>query len=101
MIVVIGIWLISFSSILPRVDDPETAYDETETPVNLTTFLNLSTVTSAATGANPATRVRHPVTISRGQRACWEAGTTIYAVTAKRGARVSRSRLNLLCALLC
>jgi len=97
MIVVFGITLIFVSSIVPPIDDPETQYDESETPVNLAYPHSLSTVT----GTNVATQVSRPMTISRRQQVVGKDGSTTYAMKAKRIAHTSPFRLKLLCTLLC
>jgi hypothetical protein len=96
IIVVFGIFPISVLSIAVRVDDPETAYEETESPVNLTIPVSITRIARTI-----LITVEHPVAISRGQRVCRDARTTVYAITAKRALPVSHSRLNLLCTLLC
>ena len=97
MIVVFGITLISVSSCVLPVDDPETQYDEAETPVNFAFPVSPSavTLTKVATQVSPAT------TISRRQHVVGEHGTTIYAIKAKRVPHTPLSRLDLLCTLLC
>lgn len=95
IIVFLGMLLICVSSIAVRGDDPDTAYNESETPVNLI----LVSLTGVAT--TNLTTVEHPITISRKQRLCRDAGTTIFAITSKRALPVSHSCLNLYCTLLC
>jgi len=95
-IVVFGIFRISVLSIAAPVDDPATAYNETDTPVNLTISVSITRI------ARPNLIMgEHPVTISRGQRECCDGSPTMYAITAKRALPVSYSPLNLLCTLLC
>ena len=96
IIVVFGIFLVSVLSIAAPVDDPGTAYDETESPVNLTIPVSITGIARTI-----LITVEHPVTISRGQRVGRDASTTLCAITAKRALPVSHSRLNLLCTLLC
>ena len=79
------------------VDDPNTEYDEAETPVNFAYPVSLSTVTLSKV----ATQVSRATTICRGQQAFREHGSTMYAIKGKRIARASRPRLDLLCALRC
>jgi len=95
-IVVFGILLVSVLSAAARVDDPATAYNETDTPVDLTISVSLARIART----NVIT-VEHPVTIFRGQRECCDGSTTMYAITVKRALPASHSRLNLLCTLLC
>jgi hypothetical protein len=92
-IVIFGVCFVSLSSIVPRVDSPETAYNETDAPVNLTTPL--------VTQPNLVTPTVHSVVIPREQRVWWEPVTAMCVVTLKRGIRVSHSLLDLLCTLLC
>jgi hypothetical protein len=92
MIIVLGITFVSLSSMASRVDAAETAYNETDVPVNVTTpFVVRST---------PVIPNRHIVIITRQQLWC-EPATAILAVTAKPDMRASHSLLNLLCKLLC
>src|SRR5215469_6916300 len=95
IIVVFGITLISVSSIVLPVDDPETQYDEAETPVNFACPVSLSTLTLISV----ATQVSRATSISRRQQVVGEYGPTMYAM--KWIAPISHSRLNLLCTLLC
>jgi hypothetical protein len=97
MIVVFGITLISVSSSVVPVDDPNTEYDEAETPVNFAYPVSLSTVTLSKV----ATQVSLATAISRGQQAVREHGSTMYAIKGKRIAHASRPHLDLLCSLLC
>jgi hypothetical protein len=92
-IVIVGVWFVSMSSIVPRFDAPETAYNETDTPVNLTTPLVART--------NLVMPAGHSVVISREQRVWREPGTTMFTVAPKPARRVSHSLLDLLCTLLC
>ena len=92
-IVIFGVCFVSLSSIIPRVDSPETAYDETDAPVNLTTPL--------VARPNLVTPTVHSVVIPREQRVWWEPVTAMDVARPKLGIRVSHSLLDLLCALLC
>ena len=92
MIIFLGITFVSLSSMVSRVDAQETAYNETDVPVNVTTPF---VVRSNLFIAN-----RHIVIITRQQKWCAPA-TAIFAVTPKPGMRASHSLLNLLCKLLC
>jgi hypothetical protein len=89
MIILLGITLVSITSMASRVDAPETAYNETDVPVNVTTVRS-----------NPVIPNRHIVIITRQQLWC-EPATAILAVTPKSDMRASHSLLNLLCKLLC
>ena len=97
MIVVFGITLICVSSSLLPVDDPDTQYDEAETPVNFAYPVSPSTVTLSKV----ATQIDRATTIPRRQQAVIEHGSTMYVIEGKRLAHASRPRLDLLCALLC
>ena len=92
-IVVFGILLISVLSTVPRVDDPATAYNETDTPINSVSIARIA-------GTN-LIMVERPVTIFRGQRKCCDGSATMYAITVKRALPASYARLDLLCTLLC
>jgi hypothetical protein len=92
MIIILGITFVSLSSMASRVDDPETAYNETDVPVNVTTPFVVR--------SNPVIPNRHIVIITRQQLWC-EPATAILAVTSKPDRRASHSLLNLLCKLLC
>ena len=95
-IVVFGILLISVLSTGARVDDPATAYNETDTPVNFT-----SSVSIARIARTNLIMVERPVTIFRGQREFCDGSATMYAITVKRALPASYARLTLLCTLLC
>jgi hypothetical protein len=75
------------------MDAPETAYNETDTPVNLTTPIVART--------NLVMPTWHLVAIPREQRVWWKPGTAMYGVTLKPRMRASHSLLNLLCELRC
>jgi hypothetical protein len=93
IIVILGIGLVSLAPITHRPDAPETAYDETDTPVSLTrpdvVGLNL-TMPSEKLGATPTE-----------QWGSWEPDITTHEVALKPGVRDSQSRLSLLCKFLC
>jgi hypothetical protein len=88
-IVIFGVCFVSLSSIVPRVDSPETVYNET----NFTTPL--------VARPNLVTPSVHSVVIPREQRGWWEPVPAMHVVTLKLGIRVSYSLLDLLCTLLC
>jgi hypothetical protein len=93
-IAILGLSFVSLVSIIPRVDAPETAFDETDTPVNLTIPLVVRAVFRVPAG--------HSSGIPRTQRVWCKPGTTMNRTTLKpmdRGG--SRSLLNFLCTLLC
>jgi hypothetical protein len=94
-IIVLGICVVSISSLVLRVDDPLTAYDESETPVYL--------ATSVSTPADASTHliVERPIGIVRGHRTGWDVAAMRYATIAKNGVRPSHSALKLPCPLLC
>ena len=92
-IVIFGVCFVCLSAIVPRVDSPETAYNETDAPVNLTTSL--------VAQPNLVTPTVHSVVIPREQHEGWEPVTAMHVVTLERGIRVSHSLLDLLCTLLC
>jgi hypothetical protein len=91
-IVIVGVWFVSMSSVVPRFDAPETVYNEADTPVNLTTlFVARKLIMPAG----------HSAMIPREQRAWREPDTTTHAVSVRPARRVSHSVLDLLCTLLC
>ena len=91
MIVGLELLLVGFALIVPQVDAPETAYNETDTPTNLTTpFV-----------ANFAMSHGHRVTIPTERRVWSEPRDTVYTITVKAIKRASHSTLILLCELLC
>jgi hypothetical protein len=92
-IIIVGVLFVCLSSIVPRVDSPETAYNETDTPTNLTTPL--------VARPNLVTPTVDSVTLPQEQRVRWEPVAAIHRVTLKLGIRVSHSLLDLLCTLLC
>ena len=92
MIVILGIF-VCLSSIVPRVDAPETAYDETDAPVNLATpFVARTNIVV------PAGQV---VAMPREQQIASNSDTPVHVAMLKPGMRVSHSLLDLLCTLLC
>jgi hypothetical protein len=98
MLVLFGVCLISVSGIFPPIDDPSTAYNESDFPVNLAAQMRISFVTKINLVRNTA----RFTTICRRQPAVWDSDTTVCdAAAAKPAVRVSHSRLDLLCTLLC
>jgi hypothetical protein len=92
-IVIVGVSFVSLASIVPKVDAQETAYNETDTPVNLTTPFVARTSLVAPIG--------HAVAIPKEQRVWSTPGTAMYGVTLQPRMRASYSLLNLLCQLIC
>jgi hypothetical protein len=92
-IVIAAVLFVCLSSIIPRVDSPETAYNETNAPVNLTT--------PPVARTNVIVPAGHFVAIPREQRVSWEPGTTVHGVSLRPVKRVSHSLLDLHCSLLC
>jgi hypothetical protein len=92
-IVMLGLLGVFLILIIPPADDPATAFNETDTPVNLT-----APVTSGINFVLPA---RHSVAVLRDQYVWWKPSTMMDGVTPKPGIRASHSVLNLLCELLC
>jgi hypothetical protein len=92
-IVIVGVSFVSLALIVPKVDAQETAYNETETPVNLTTPFVART--------NSVAPIGHAVAIPKEQRVRRKPGTAAYGVKAQARMRASHSLLNLLCQLLC
>jgi hypothetical protein len=89
MIIILGISFVSLLSIASRVDAPETAYNQTDAPVDFVARTNFVMPTG------------HFVAIPRKQQVRCEPATAIRAATLKPGMRISHSLLNLLCTLLC
>jgi hypothetical protein len=96
IIVVCGIFLICTTSIAVRVDNPETAYNETEAPISLTVPVSVIRVDKTS-----LTVIEHLVTGFGRQRAYKDVGASIYPITAKRVLPGSRSPLNFLSTLIC
>ena len=92
-IVIVGVSFVSLALIVPKVDVSETAYNETDTPVNVTTPPVARTNSVVLTG--------HSVAIPREQRVWSEPGAATYGVTPRPRMRGVHSLLNLLCELLC
>jgi len=92
-IVILGLLCVSLGSIIPPPDDPETAFNETDIPINVTAPVSPRTNFVVPTG--------HPVVTPRKQRVWWGPGTMIHGETLKPRMRPSHSLLNLLCKLLC
>jgi hypothetical protein len=92
-VVILGLSFVSLASIIPRADDPGTAFNETDAPINLTT--------PVVAQVNYVVPTRHFVAIPREQRVGWKASTMMHQATQLRRMRTSHSLLNLLCELLC
>jgi|ERR1700731_2071154 hypothetical protein len=92
-IVIVGVSFVSLASIVPKVDAQETAYDETDSPINLTTPFVART--------NFVAPVGHPVAIPRERQGWWKPAAAMSGVTLKPKLRASYCLLNLLCELLC
>src|SRR5277367_2424306 len=74
-VVALGVFFVSLSSVVLRVDAPETSYNETDTPVNVTT--------PPASPAELGVPAGHIVTIRREQRTWQEPDATVYGVRQK------------------
>jgi hypothetical protein len=94
--VFLGICVVSISSMVLRVDDPETAYNESEAPVNFAIPFSNNTVADT----HLIIRVSRPITIVRGEQA-GDNAAIMYESMAKPGKSDSHSRLKFLRALLC
>jgi hypothetical protein len=92
-IAILEISFVCFALIMPRVDDPATAFDETDSPVNVTTPLVART--NLVLPAGPS------VAIPRERRVRWKPCTAIYGLTPEPGICSSHSLLYFLCKLLC
>ena len=76
-VVVVGVLFVSLSSIVPRFDAPETSYNETDTPVNVTTPL--------AARADLGVPAGHIVAIRKEQSARLVPDATVYGVRQRPG----------------
>jgi hypothetical protein len=93
-IAVLGICMVFLSSIAVPIDDPETPYNESETPVNLATPVVINT-------ASVVPHASRLISLFRIQSVSWNDGATKCALTSRRGALLSNSRLKRLFTLLC
>ena len=89
----LGVLFVSLSSIVPRLDAPETSYNETDTPVNVTTPLAVRNDLGV-----PAVQT---VAVRGEQSARLELHATVNGVPQKPGMRTSHSLLKVLCTFLC
>lgn len=89
---ILVIWFVSLSSILPRVDSPETAYDETDSPINLTSPVEVLTIVVMP--------ITHFAVISKEQRV-WSEPSATTNMTPNPGISISHFVLTPLCILLC
>jgi len=92
-IAALEISFVCFALVVPRVDDPATAFDEADSPVNVTTPLVART--------NLVLRAKHFVAVPREWRVRWKPCTSIYGLTPEPGIYSSRSLLHVVCKLLC
>jgi hypothetical protein len=93
IIVIVGIGLISLRPIVPQIDAPETAYNESDSPVDL--------ATPVVVGINltmPGEKLR---LIPAEERVSCKPGITRREVSLKPGMSDSHSWLTLLCKFLC
>jgi hypothetical protein len=90
-IVVFGMFLICVSVAVVRVDNPETAYDESETPFNIVALPNTNTVVRP-----PSVRVDRAITKFRLQQVGLNDGAMRYATTTMLATYPSRFQLKLL-----
>ena len=79
------------------IDDPETAYNKSETLINFATPVAIY----PAVDANPLVKVRGHVTFIRRLRLDQGNGSMKFSATVRRTTSASDSRLKLLCALIC
>jgi hypothetical protein len=97
MLAVVGICMVLFSSIAVRVDDPETSYDESEAPINSAALV----VTNIAAQPNPLVQAGSAPAVVRPEGAGSHKNSTGSASALRQGIGNSRSRLKLLCTLIC
>ena len=93
IIVILGVSLFAVAPIVTRVDAPETAYDETDAPVNLATPI--------AVGINFILPNDRRGTISREQPGSPQSASKPHEVALTPGMHDSHSLLSLLCTFLC
>ena len=79
------------------IDDPETAYDESETPINFATPLAID----PSADANPLVDAVGLVTVIRRQELSRANNSVEFATMLRDTTSVSDSRLKLLCMLIC
>jgi hypothetical protein len=94
---VLGICLVVFSLMTLPVDDPETSYNESETPINSAALVDGNFVADA----NPLTQVKHPTSLVRRERTAWHESSTNSAEIMQAHSGDSSSCLTLLCTLIC
>lgn len=92
-IAILEISFVCFALIVPQVDDPATAFDETDSPVNVTAPLVART--------NLVLPARHFVAIPGERLVRWKPCTSMYGLTPEPGIYSSHSLLYVLCMLLC
>lgn len=93
IIVILGMGLVSLAPIIPRVDVPETVYDETDVPVNLATPVVVGTSLT-----KPNEKLG---TIREEQVESWQPDIATHDVASKPGVDDSHSLLCVLCKFLC
>jgi hypothetical protein len=87
-VVILGLSFVLLASIIPRVDAAGTAFNETDTPVNLTAPLFAQSIVGVPT--------LHSVVISGAPRMWCERGAMMCGITPTRTKRASGSLLSLL-----
>jgi hypothetical protein len=92
IIVILAIGVVSLAPIVPRVDAPETVYNETDTPVNL--------ATPVVVGTSFTKPSEKPAAIGE-ERGRSREPYIAHAMGPEPGVRDSRSPLSLLCKFLC
>jgi hypothetical protein len=92
-IAILEISFVCFALIVPRVDDPATAFDETDSPVNVTTLL--------VARINLVVPAGHSVAIPRERGVRWKPDTTICELTPETGNLRLAFSPESLCKLLC
>ena len=92
IIVILAIGLVSLAPIVPRLDAPETVYNETDTPVNL--------ATPVVVGTGFTKPSEKPAAIGE-ERAGSREPYSAHAMEPESGVRDSHSLLTLLCTHLC
>lgn len=95
-ITVLAIGFISVSSMVNWVDDPGTAYDESEIQLNLATPVSLSDISIQLIEHDSRAS-----SILRGYRRSWNESRTLFAFRVMHSTNASHSLRTLLCSLLC
>ena len=92
----LGMLLVFLSSMALPIDDPETAYNESDAPMTFASPAALNTV-----GANQLLEVSNSSTVFREQRVGRDNDATTHAMNSEHGIRRSNPQITLLSTLRC